>query len=353
MKTSSIIILSFFIIVFNFSVSARSILRPKNPYLPEITAQWENSPQTYSIRDSHLEEYPLFVIKANKKDHVLPENHITFRHDKEKSVKGRELQNKIEKMYHELISGKKTFSDFEILQTKNFSWKHQCGLIVLKFKEYPFVVKLFMERPKTFVNPYNKGAEPIFFFYMGRGTNRHIAGLTRPDNAKNIIKLIADHPYWKDHVLVPRKWLWTPKNVRNIILTGKNIAHKKILKNTIPSVYAIVADEFKTETTFHLTGSKKRKLILDFCNDMKYCVDPHAKNFIFHKHPKKNDAIMVIIDTEHMPTLVGMKEDKKFSSLTEWYMYLVGKGVKDFYLRNKNERLRAQTKTNHLALLSY
>src|SRR5438128_603586 len=81
------------------------------------------------------------------------------------------------------------------------------------------VLKLFIETPETFCNPYSKGPEPIFFWYMGGGAGRHVAGITRVKNLKTMKSLTELHPYWYDHIIFPRKWFWLPNNTRWINLT--------------------------------------------------------------------------------------------------------------------------------------
>lgn len=167
---------SFLIIgLFGYIYCRRSIHRPKDPYEPEITTQWVEGGEEYYLADSHLEENPLFK-KFDKEffyNHLLPQGEIAFRYEPDKTVSGRYLQQLVEELVQELYETshkKRTFKSFSILKMCDFNFKAIAGILILEFKDYPFVLKLFMETPQTFVNPSSKGFEPCCFFIMGGGS---------------------------------------------------------------------------------------------------------------------------------------------------------------------------------------
>lgn len=349
-------ILKALFVVFSIGASSdifpRSYLRPQDPDKQTLIAAWESHDgNSYEIKSNYLEEYPLFVIRAdNLTNDLIPEGPVTFR-DGSGNVNGKELGYLIDELVREIKAKQKKFTHFTVLQSKNFNYREQCGLLVLKFNDYPFVVKLFMETPETFVNPYIKGPEPVFFWYMGGGSGRHIAGLTRVKNLKLMQEQITLHPYWHDHLVTPRKWFWLPKNTPWITLKGTNIKPNKTISNSIPGTYAIIADAIDTTDSYKLAPREQRKMVMQFCNDMGLSVDPHAKNFIFHKHPTKDEPIMALVDTEHFPTIVGLKDEKEFESHGQWYRFLVNKGFNDIYMRTKKDRNEALAKEHKLALI--
>lgn len=340
-----------FTLVSSLSLQARSQLRTQDPTKQTLIAAWENDAVVHEIKSNYLEEYPLFVIRSdNLTEDMIPEGPIKFR-DGTGEVNGKELGYLVEHLLKEIKAKQKKFTHFTVLQSKNYSFRQKCGLLVLQFKDYPFVLKLFIETPETFVNPYVKGAEPVFFWYMGGGSGRHIAGLTRVKNLKQMQTKIELHPYWHDHLLIPRKWFWLPKDTGWITLTGKNIKEGKTLTNSIPGTFAVIADAIDTTDDYKMPPRDQQKMVMQFCNDMGLAVDPHAKNYIFHKHPTKNEPVMVLVDTEHFPTIVGLKDETEFVSHGEWYRFLVNKGFNDIYMRTKKDRKDALAKKHKLALI--
>ncbi len=204
----------------------RSILRPQE-VLPEISTHWANDSTTYILRDSHLEEGPIFSV-FNKDffyKRMLPQGTITFRNEPTKKIQGTHLSALIDQLLVELKAKKKKLTDFTLLKAQDFNYREFCGLLVLKFKNYPFVLKLFIEHPKSFVQPYNKGLEPGVFFVMGGGIMRHLTGFTRIKNLEDINTLLQSDPYWSQIVDTPRKWHWLPKDVRGFNVEGRNIGN--------------------------------------------------------------------------------------------------------------------------------
>jgi hypothetical protein len=57
---------------------------------------------------------------------------------------------------------------------------------------------------------------------------------------------------------------------------------------------------------------------------------------------ENNTNKIVIIDTEHFPTTVGIKEKVYFNNYFEWFSFLAGKCAKDWFFRSKKDRYLAQ-----------
>jgi hypothetical protein len=257
----------------------------------------------------------------------------------------------IEGLLKEVRRQKKQYTHFEILKDSNFNHKQRCGLLIVKFKDYPFVLKLFMETPQSFIDPYCKGFENQFFFYMSGGMNRHIAGLTRIRNLELVKKQIDNHPRWQGKIKTPRKWHWLPKNHRWMKINGHNIGEKKEISTLMPSVYAIIADVIDTtEDAPLLSAQKKSELVMDLCMDLHLFVDPHADNFVIKYQKEIDEYHISIVDTEHFPSIVGLQEEPFFTNHLEWYLYLGAKYFQDAFLQTKNDRRTAQYKINPCAL---
>lgn len=316
--------------------AGRSIHRPHDPKMPTLRVSWEGSDKSYVVKSYYLQEYPFFKV-ANLSylmRHELPDAPISYRHDNQQVVNGLRIKQQIDQLINEIHKKKTKFTDFVLLQDKDFNRNSRCGLIVVKSKHYPFVVKLFMEHPESFINPYNKGIEPIFFYFMGGGVNRHLTGLTRIRNRELVLEKLAQSPTWKDRVDIPRKWFWLPAENRWMILKGYHIGSKEYQELKIPSVYCIIADAIEADRKFSLKSVDDRNLALELCNDIQLNIDPHITNFIIEKESKK----LVIIDTEHFPTIVGLEARKTFPSYFAWYSHLVAKFCKDTLFTTKRER---------------
>lgn len=324
----------FFVLQSSSLLGRRSVHRPKNPHLPQIVTHWEGKSQTYKLADIHLGEYPFFKIYNERylKNHSLPEKHILFRHSRKNYVDGKILREQIDHLMKEVHQKKKTYTHFDILQTKDFNRKKACGLIVLKFKNYPFVVKLFIETPESFVSPYSKGFEPIFFFFMGDGINRHLSGLTRLKNRELLKRKLAKSKQWSSKVDLPRKWFYVPKQSKKIVVNGTNIGKKKHQKIKIPGTYCVIADAIDIERNFSIGNKQDRQTALSICNDLDFHVDPHIKNFMTERGTGK----IMIVDTEHFPSMVGIKQRPQFNSYFGWYRQLINKCAQDMFMCSKD-----------------
>lgn len=333
------------------TVCGRSLLRPADETMPRLTAQWaDRKGKLYSITDSHLEEYPLFVVYKPEyfERHRLPANDISYRYCPDKKVSGATLDKLIKDLLKEIERGKRKYTHFTLLQDKDFNHTKAAGLAVFKFKEYPFILKLFIETPESFVNPWMKGILPVWFFYMAGGGNRHITGLTRIQNKIVISERLQANPKWAPFVDVPHKWFWTPEDPNMIRLTGHNIAGKETITTHIPGTYAIIAEAIEPSNEPTVFDRHKRKIALELCNTLDLFIDPHIDNFMVEKGSNK----LVIIDTEHFPTLVGLKEKASYKTYVRWYLGLMKKASYDIFFRNKADRKAAQSATSNLRLFA-
>ena len=327
------------LLILSKSLYGRSPFRPIDPYVPVITTEWlprKPKEKIYLLRDSHLELSTLFYSfdQEHFEKNMLPSGPLPYRNKAKLPITGKKLEKLIEGFFEEVRTKKKKFKDFTILKKRDFTWRKQAGLLVVKAKKYPFVVKLFMETPRSFMRPHNKGFEPHCFFIIGGGATRHLVGFTRIKNAQTIAKRLSHSTYWDQIVEAPRKWYWTPKDSRWIQLDGYNIGGHAHIQTKMPAVYAIIAQEVDGIREFSIGSRKDRRMAIDLSNFLLCRIDPHINNFIIEKDTNK----VVIIDTEHFPTLVGFKTRPRINSYTSWYLRLFTKYIKDRFGRTKKER---------------
>lgn len=274
-------------------------------------------------------------------DHQLPDT-VTFRYEPDKSTTREKLSEQIEGFVKELLSVRKkstrAFSHFKVLKDSDFNYKQGCGIIIAKFKHYPFVIKLVRETPKTFVSPFSKGIIPSLFFTIGGGSNRFLTGLTRIPNLYQIQEMINADPYWSKIVSAPRKWFWIPPNVKWFTIRGYNLSTDGVRSADFPSIYAIVCDEIIAERTLSISNKKDRKLALKFTNFLGNRLDPHICNYMVEAGTGK----LVFIDTEHFATVVGLREPLVFESYARWYIKLANHYVKHALFRDKKKRREEQ-----------
>lgn len=346
-----LIALCLLVIVCPYTLS-RTIFRKKDKDIPRITSGWEKSKKKNS-RESWVYNQLMFTMFNHDYffSHLLPKDFIIDRHNPDQSFDCARLNHCIEILLKEIKKQKKKYTHFTILKDKNFNRRGRCGLLIVKFKKYPFVLKLFMETPKTFIDPYCKGSDNQFFFYMSGGMNRHIAGLTRVRNLELVREQIDHHPRWKDTIIMPRKWYWIPAKPRWMEIKGYNIGNEKEISTLMPGTYAIIADELDTTEDAPLLSVQKRsELVMQLCMDLQLFVDPHGDNFVV-KHNKQADNYTIsIVDTEHFPSLVGLKEQPFFNNHLEYYVYLGTKYFQDAFLQTKFDRKEAQNFVSPCAL---
>lgn len=357
--------------------SARSIYRPLDENIPTITTRWlkphelpkhlsqnvsqldlslnlseSSEPKKYTLKSWYLSESALFKTFDEKLffERFLPTTDISYRYQPEKKVSGSRLDSLMNELVNEILDNikpKKEYRDFIVLKNRDFNHRTHSGLIVVKFKNYPFVVKLFMETPQTFVRPYSKGFQPSCFFILGRGINRYLAGFTRIKNHDFIRNQIAQDPELSTTADLPRKWSWLPRNNAWFELEGKNIGQKGYHKILLPSIYALVCDEIEGERTLDFFNKEDRELGMSLTHKFGNRLDPHIDNFIIEKETKK----VIIIDTEHFASIVGLREPQKFDSYLSWYTKLASKFLSDALCRSKRERIQEQLKPTPSTLI--
>jgi hypothetical protein len=340
MNYKLILITFLHLILTGTAYSGRSIFRPKDSLMPEIITSWEGESKTNHFKDSHLEESAIFMKfdYDHFMSHLLPQGPIEYRVDKSKTVLGKTLDNLANGLVNELYEHKKIFTDFITLKDNDFNYKIISGDLVLKFKDYPFVIKLFIETPESFVKPFSKGWQPAGFFLMSGGLNRYLSGFTRIKNRDISRQKINADPYWSTKNLdFPRKWSGLYKNQTWFILQGKNIGQQPH-EIKLPSIYWIICDEIKEDKSSDITQEESPTFALDLSNSIDNRLDPHGGNILI----EEKTGSRVIIDTEHFPSMVGLKKRVKFTSYTHWYCTLGSMALEAQLLRHKYYRRNLQ-----------
>lgn len=331
-------ICTLFIFFAQIILATRSCIRSSslhnNPII--ITFNDYNDEKYYILRDSILEKYPIFNLYdlEHLKHFLLPDTAITFRTNIAQSVEGTVLKNLLENLLQEIKAKKTTYKEFFVLKGSGFNTKKQAGLLIVKCKKYPFVVKLFMENPRSFIRPYNKGFEPSCQFIVGGGITRHALGFTRIKNLNQIRKKIDSNPNLRHSIDIPRKWFWIPKHEEYFHIRGYNFEKNPITVD-VPAIYAIIADSIEIERTLTHKNKSDKDFALEITKALDYTIDPHIKNFVIEKETGKT----ILIDTEHFPSLVGLKKKPHISSYFSYYFDLAMKYLKDRYGRLKYERI--------------
>ncbi len=327
-------------------LNSRSPYRTPDLREPTITVRWSKEPgEVATFTNRYLQEYPFFKLFDKKffYDHLFPNGSLTIRNSSA-TVDTAHLQNLIEGLLVEIKAKAKEYTHFDVLQCKDFSRRKGCGLLIVKFKNYPFVVKLFIETPESFTQMWGKGMVPVFLFYLGGGVNRHLAGFTRISNLETIKNRIDNDPAWSHRIDLPRKWFWLPKDTQWLEITGTNLGKKKHQFIKIPATYAIIADAIEPREDDTIAEGEDAALSLHICNMLEMSVDPHSNNVMIEKGTNK----IVLIDTEHFPTIVGLDVDKHFDGYPSWIMHLMSRCAKSMFLTPK----QAERKHKNPSLLA-
>jgi hypothetical protein len=194
-----------------------------------------------------------------------------------------------------------------------------------------------MENPESFVCPFSKGFEPIVFFMMSGGGTRFLSGFSRLKNREVIKAHLLQSDLWRHTVDLPRKWFWQPQQQRWFQVLTENLG-TKTHSIVLPSVYAIVCDAINSSSHFKILNENNRKQALALCHYLGIRVDPHIKNFML----ESETGLLVLVDSEHFPTMVGLREPFIFENYRAWYAQLCYKGLCDCFIRPKYIRKALQ-----------
>lgn len=318
----------------------RSIYRPHDTTIPEISVAYTTGGKVSKLRSAYMRYWPIF--NTFDRDyffsHQLPREMISYRIHPESCVSGELLAEYAEELVTIVRSSrriKKSMGNFTILKSCDFNPRTCSGLIVARLKNHPFVIKLFMETPESFVCPFSKGFEPGCMFVIGSGVSRFLAGFTRVKNAEYMRNYFEKNPIWNGVLDLPRKWFWIPRDVRWLRIRGKNFSVSDgSLEIELPSVYAIFCDAIDSDRSLSLRNKHERRFALGLSQDLDNRLDPHINNFVI----ERDSGLIVIIDTEHFPTMVGLEGRMAYRSYASWYLQLFVRGFCTRYCTTKSAR---------------
>jgi hypothetical protein len=340
-KFDLIIFFLSFILASN-NINCRSINRPHDPLNARLETNWVGDNKKYCLESYDFESSSFFqkFDKVYVMKNLFPMAPITYRNNPDKCVDGKildELLNKfIDNIYSKSKKNKKEQNEiFKILKDNYFDADTVTGSIIVKFKKYPFVVKLFFENPKSFLRPNHRTLLQRSIFYMGGGSCRYGLGFTRIKNLNYIKEFLENHLRWKALIDVPRKWYWFAKLTKWFDLTGYNVNNVPLQKTTLPSIYGVIADCIESERTFTYFNEQDRNVALTLTEELNECLDPNISNFVVEKGTGK----LLLVDTEHISSCLGLRAPIGYSTYEGWYIQLAKKYMGDLYFRTKRKRL--------------
>ncbi|MBI2345108.1 hypothetical protein HYV10_03485 [Candidatus Dependentiae bacterium] len=335
-----------FLVLFSAKIiESRNLRRTPNPYVPEITVsasnnaihkEWILNPQgtttkKYRLKSSFLRLRPIKqgFNETVFKQHYMPEESITCRTGNG-IVEGSTLSKIANELIEEIKAGKKDFTSFKVLKDSGFNYKTLSGLIVLKYKNYPFVIKVSIEHPHTMIDPFSKSYEATGIFLMG-GNLRHLSNFTRITNLEHIKQLLCYNPFYLYNVDFPRKWYWKPENGYNLEINWRCGNQKE--KILLPSIYAVISDFIITEE--NQPTHELNRLSMKVATDVGFLIDPHAGNILIEKGSRK----YVLLDTEDFRLMTGLDTPMNAKKYIGWYIELVTRAIKNCLFKDKQERM--------------
>lgn len=310
---------------------------------PTIFVRFKNDARTHRLSSVFLQEWPIFKVydPLFLQTHSLPP--VIQGRTSSTLYNGQAFAVQLENLVAEVKQGRAQFTDFSIIRDRTFNRKLGAGSLTLKSKNYPFVVKLFMESPYSFVSPFKKGWESFGTFVVA-GVSRYLTGLTRIKNLQRIKELLAHNSQWSN-IETPRKWFWTPINGNELEVTGYNFGHYHPQTILLPHVYCIISDaieparenSFSSWRDFMRSSAHDRaalkeqsKISIELCNHLQFCIDANVDNFIIEKGTGK----FFIIDTEHFPTLAGFtSKPPPITSYTSLGFFILKNSISNVFFK--------------------
>jgi hypothetical protein len=295
------------------------------------TLQDEHISKKYLLKNNFLRLRPIKngFDEQFFKENFLPQDNITFRSSND-VVTGAKLSELAHNLIEEIKNGNREFTHFKVLKDSGFNYNSLSGLIVLKYKDYPFVIKVSIEHPHTIIKPFSKSYEASGIFVMG-GNLRHLTNFTRITNLKRIKELLCFNPFYLYNLDFPRKWYWKPDNGYDLLIDWKCGQQKDFAK--IPSIYAVIADFIITEE--YQPTHELNRLSMKVATDVGFLIDPHAGNILIEKDTRK----YILLDTENFRLMIGLDTPMNAKKYIGWYIELLGRSSKTCFLRNKTERI--------------
>lgn len=335
-----------------YQLNGRDPRRPKDPTIPtiivcstdpEFEKTWISHNSESSAKNQSVFQYSSRFLRLRPikkgfdydffKQHLLPEKIIQFR-NKLGNVSGSVLSKLANDLVEEIKVGQKKFTHFTILKDKDFNYKTFSGLLILKFNQYPFVIKLSIEHPHTMVQPFSKNIETTGIFISG-GNLRHLSNFTRITNLHRIKNMLSYNPFYVKNLDFPRKWYWQPIKSYDLKIQWKCNGNEEEI--FIPSIYATISDFIETEP--NQPQNELNKLAMKVATDTGFLIDPHSGNIVI----EQGSHTYVLLDTEDFRLMAGLEQSMKATKYIGWYLELMSNGLKTLCFRNKQQRIEQST----------
>lgn len=342
----------FFLLSIIGPINGRSCRRPADSTIPIITVcpsnpilaeTWYSRKTKDPVRfkTKHVLKSPYLRINPIKQafnqeffqEHYLPKNTKIEYRDGTGSIHTDTLDNLAQGLVAEVKAGQKKFTNFTVLKDRDFNYSKLSGLLVVKYKNYPFVLKLAIEHPHTMVDPYSKSTEATFIFIFG-GNIRHLSNFTRISNLENIKKILMFNPYYLDNINFPRKWYWQPENNYSLEVTWHASPYKSEEKFSIPSIYAVISDYINIDPTF--PQQELNKIAMKISIDTEFLIDPHAGNTVV----EKGSTMYTMLDTENFRIMTGLDHTMNSKKYLCWFLEMSTTCLKIYGGRTKQERIK-------------
>lgn len=284
----------------------------------------------YKLKSRYLRLRPLlgFNLDFFKKNY-LPQSTIEFRNGNG-SVSGAVLSQLANELLEEIKVGQTKFTRFSILKDKDFNYKTLSGLLIVKYNDYPFVLKISIEHPHTMIEPYTKNIEADGLFICG-GTLRHLSNFTRIQNLQRIRNILNYNPFYLKSLDYPRKWYWKPEQIHDLKVVWQCNKQEKTIM--LPSVYATISDFIITQE--HQPQADLNRLSMKVASDTGFLIDPHAGNIVIEQGSHR----YVLLDTEDFRMMVGLDCSMRAKKYIGWYIELIGNSIQILAFRTKQQRL--------------
>lgn len=304
--------------------------------IPTITAQWPDSGIFFSLKSNRPEISTYFGLfdQEDFLKHQLPQDDIRFRNEYQR-VSGATLDQELNSCWAELQSNTSPPHSFRVLKDEHYNYQQKTGTIILALKNYPFVVKLYSETPRSFVRIRDKDPKQIGMFLIGGGTHRYVTGFTRIKNAQAIKAACEKSEEFRD-IDIPRKWFWQPTDNLWFNVQGKNFPDSdETLSVSMPSSYAVVTDYIEKGSSLDSAAA------LNIARFLSPRMDANPDNFMIEKYTGKT----VITDTEHFASMIGIRspiDQDAYTSYAHYWKFLINKGIQDIILfdhKKKKERI--------------
>ncbi len=333
-------------------IESRSTRRPEDLTIPIISVKpsdqaiaeswysqsindFTRNNQEYKLRSPYLRINPIkqgFDSAFFEKFYLPANESIQFR-SSIGSVGTEILNNQAQQLVAEVKAGERVFTDFTILKDRDFNYKKLSGLLVVKYKDFPFVLKLAIEHPHTMIDPYSKSIEAKFVFIFG-GNIRHLSNFTRISNLENIKKILMFNPYYLDNIDFPRKWYWKPTDNYNLEITWHASPYKSEEKFNIPAIYAVISDYIDIDETY--PQQELNKIAMKIATDTEFLIDPHAGNTVVEKGSTK----FTMLDTENFRIMTGLDHTMNSKKYLSWFLEMSTSCLKIYGGRTKQERIK-------------